>query len=197
MSTIFDTAANVYSYTEFCELAATLLNEGKTTGTNQTEEYLHYAQLNLKRMQRWDKTYQLPEDIAAIAQQLPKQTWYVITEAWCGDSAQNLPMIHKLAAASSGNVDLRIVLRDENPDIINQYLTNGSKSIPILVAIDADGKQLFRWGPRPVPAQDLLMAWKNDPNPKSFEDFEIDMQQWYNQDKGVSLMKELSALLLY
>jgi hypothetical protein len=195
MTTIFDKASETFSYVEFCSLAEKLLNESKTTGDNQSPEYLHYARLNLKRMQRWDKVYELPQKMLAKVKDVQNQTWYVITEAWCGDSAQNLPLINKLAIASEGKIQLKIVLRDENPEIINQYLTNGSKSIPILVAFNEQGDQIFKWGPRPIPAHQILMAWKNSENPKPFEDFEIEMQQWYNQDKGVSLMKELEALL--
>jgi len=196
MMTIFNTAAEQFSYETFLELAASLLEEHKTTGDNQSEEYLHYSKLNLQRMKRWNKTYSLPEDFKAQLQSVPPQHWFVITEAWCGDSAQNLPVIAKIAAASEGKITLKIVLRDENPGIINQYLTNGSKSIPILAAFDTNGQFLFRWGPRPVPAQTLMTAWKNDPNPKPFEDFELDMHNWYNQNKGVDTLKELSALLL-
>lgn len=193
--TIFNTATRQFHYEAFLELAAALLEEHKTTGDNQSEEYLHYSKLNLQRMKRWNKTYSLPEDFKAQLQSVPPQHWFVITEAWCGDSAQNLPVIAKIAAASEGKITLKIVLRDENPDIINQYLTNGSKSIPVLAAFDQNGQLLFRWGPRPVAAQALMTAWKNDPNPKSFEDFELDMHHWYNQNKGVDTLRELSALL--
>jgi len=195
MMTIFNTANRQFSYETFLELATALHEEHKTTGDNQSEEYLHYSKLNLQRMKRWNKTYELPEDFKAQLQSVQPQHWFVITEAWCGDSAQNLPVIAKIAAASEGRITLKIVLRDENPDIINQYLTNGSKSIPILAAFDQSGQFLFRWGPRPVAAQALMTAWKSDPNPKSFEDFELEMHNWYHQNKGIDTLKELSALL--
>ena len=195
MSNIFESAKEVYSYKEFLQLVTDLLKDGKTTGDNQSAEYIHYAKLNLQRMQRWDKTYELPEEWKAKLRELPQQTWWVITEGWCGDSAQNLPVLAKIAAAADGKIQLHIVLRDEHPDIINRYLTNGSRSIPILVAFDKLGNEIFKWGPRPDGAQQLLTNWKKDPQGKSFEDFEIDLQQWYNKDKGNSLLAELQPLL--
>jgi len=195
MSIIFETAKNSYSYRIFAQLASDLLKDGKTTGGNQSAEYIHYAGLNLKRMQRWDKTYELPQSLTEKVKRLSPQSWWVITEAWCGDSAQNLPILAKIGEASEGKIQLKIVLRDENPDIMNNYLTNGSRSIPILAAFDKDGREIFRWGPRPAGAQQLMTEWKNDPAGKSFEDFEIDMQQWYNRDKGESLLAELTPLL--
>jgi len=170
-----------------------LLAANKTTGANQSEEYLFYAKLNLQRMHRWNKTFVLPETTRKIMQQQPAQGWWVITEGWCGDSAQNLPVIARIAEA--GNIPLKIVLRDDNPQIMDQYLTGTSKSIPILAAFDVSGSLLFRWGPRPEAAQTLLTAWKKEPEPRPFEDFEKEMHTWYTQDKGRSVQKEILHLL--
>lgn len=193
---IFEAAQQQYTYEQFEQLLDTLMAEGKTTGPNQSEEYLHYARLNLQRMHRWDKTFQLRPDVAESLADVPEQSWWVITEGWCGDSAQNLPAIAKMAAATQGKVQLRIVLRDEHPQIMDQYLTNGnSRSIPILVAFDKEQRQLFRWGPRPEAAQALLTAWKNNPAPVAFEEFEKEMHTWYTRDKGNAVQDELMLLL--
>lgn len=193
---IFETAAESWNYAEFVQMLEALMLEGKTTGNNQSADYLHYAKLNLQRMHRWDKTFEPDAGLVAILQTQPLQEWWVITEGWCGDSAQNLPGIAKLAAAAEGKVQLRIVLRDDNPQIMDQYLTNGtSRSIPILVAFDKTGNELFRWGPRPKAAQDLLIAWKNNPAPASFEDFEKEMHTWYARDKGNTLQGEIRKVL--
>lgn len=193
---IFETAAESWNYTQFEQMLEALMLEGKTTGSNQSADYLHYAKLNLQRMHRWDKTFEPDAGLIAILQAQPFQEWWVITEGWCGDSAQNLPGIAKLAAAADGKVQLRIVLRDDNPQIMDQYLTNGtSRSIPILVAFDKTGNELFRWGPRPKAAQDLLIAWKNNPAPASFEDFEKEMHTWYARDKGNTLQGEIRKVL--
>ncbi len=193
---IFESAATTFSYNEFIQHAEKLLAEGKTTGTNQSEEYLFYAKLNLQRMHRWGKTFHIRQDLSEQLQHIQPQDWWVITEAWCGDSAQNLPVIAKIEEASSGRIRLRIALRDDNPGIMDQYLTNGtSRSIPVLVAFDKDGKEIFKWGPRPEAAQQLYTDWKNTTPTKSFEDFEKDMHTWYTQNKGNDLQDEILALL--
>jgi len=194
--TIFDNATQHYSYTAFIDLLNGLMSEGKTTGSNHSDEYLHYAKMNLQRMRRWDKTFELRPDVQQVIRSLPPQHWWVITEGWCGDSAQNLPVLSKMAEASEGRISLRIVLRDENPGIMDQYLTNGTaRSIPILVAFDQQGNQLFKWGPRPAAAQALHTAWKANPTPVPFEDFELEMHTWYTHDKGNALQDEILQLV--
>lgn len=195
MTNLFPSAKHTYTYPEFLLLLEELLEQGKTTGSTQTGEYLHYAKLNLQRMRRWDKTFELQESMQQLLRHMPEQSWMVITEGWCGDSAQNLPAIVKMAAATAGKVSLRIVLRDENPQIIDQYLTQGSRSIPIMVGFDKVGQQIFRWGPRPEPAQTLLTHWKNEVPQRSFEAFEEEMHTWYTKDKGISLQEEWYKLL--
>lgn len=195
MNTIFDSALRYWDYEAFEHMLEALLAEGKTTGEKQTEEYLFYAKLNLQRMHRWDKTFSLREDVARAMQQQQPQQWWVITEGWCGDSAQNLPAIARMARASQGKIELRIVLRDENPSIMDQYLTGTSRSIPILAALDSAGKERFRWGPRPAAAQALLTAWKQSAAPVPFEEFEKEMHTWYTRDKGNAVQDEILGLL--
>lgn len=196
MSSIFDTAKRSFTYKTFNQLLDTLFAEGKTTGNNQSKEYLFYTKLNLQRMKRWDKTFGLRKEVLDFMSTILPQDWWVITEGWCGDSAQNLPAIEKMAEASDGKINLRIVLRDENPQIMDQYLTNGtSRSIPILAAFDKEGSPLFKWGPRPYGAQMLLTAWRNNPARPSFEAFEQEVHTWYTMDKGSALQDEFMNLL--
>lgn len=193
---VFSKATQSYTYDEFLDMLEQLLAEGKTTGPNQSEEYLHYAKLNMQRMRRWNKTYTISNALQDKIRKQQPQDWWVITEGWCGDSAQNLPAIAKMVAASAGKIKLRIVLRDENPEIMDQYLTNGkSRSIPILVAFDAEDRQLFKWGPRPEPAHAMLLDWKSKAEPEPFEEFEKAMHTWYTHDKGQTLEAEIAALL--
>lgn len=196
MDNIFETAKQVYTYRTFTALLESLLKEGRTTGNNQSDEYLFYAKLNLQRMSRWNKTFTLRETLSQKLLVVKPQDWWVITEGWCGDSAQNLPAIARMADASGGRITLRIVLRDEQPQIMDRYLTNGtSKSIPILASFDKENNPLFRWGPRPQAAQALLTAWKTHPVPVPFETFEKEMHTWYTKDKGNALQDEFLLLL--
>lgn len=191
---IFNTAQRSFSYPEFLAYAAeeVALNESNPERIADPK-YAHYTKLNFQRMKRWDKTFVPDAEVVAQIKAAREQEWWVITEAWCGDSAQNLPVIAALAAAAG--IALRIVLRDENPEIIAQYLTNGTKSIPILVSFDESKQQLFRWGPRPAVAQKLMEDWKANPAGRDFEAFELQMHRWYTENKGKDTQAELSGLL--
>ncbi len=156
-----------------------------------------YIRLNQARSQRILKTVHLqPAVIAAVESIRQKMVWLVITEPWCGDSAQNLPILAMAAAAQPDLIDLKIVLRDDYPLLMNNYLTNGAKAIPKLIAFDAvQFNELFTWGPRPAPAQVLMSAWKADPAGKSWDDFEQDLHTWYARDKAQTMQSELIGLL--
>jgi hypothetical protein len=183
------------SFPQYRNLINKLLAEGKTTGTNHSEDFINYTQLNVQRMERQDKTVALNDDLLETLQGLNrKQIWLVITEAWCGDAAQNLPILH-LMANQTPNIELHIVLRDENLELMDQYLTNGGRSIPKLIMLDAETQiELANWGPRPAGAQELLMAHKTNPN-ESHADFVKNVQLWYARDKTQSTQHELLALL--
>ncbi len=191
---IFENAQRYFSYQEFLAYAAeeVALNE-RNPGRIADPKYAHYTKLNFQRMKRWDKTFEPDAQIVEQIKRATPQEWWVITEAWCGDSAQNLPVIAALAAASG--TSLRIVLRDEHPEIMAQYLTKGTKSIPILVSFDKEANELFRWGPRPAAAQRLMEDWKAHPAGRDFEAFELEMHRWYTDNKGRDTQAELSELL--
>jgi hypothetical protein len=117
----------------------------------------------------------------------------VISEAWCGDSAQNLPYIAKIAECNP-LINLRIILRDSNLDIMDLYLADGkSRSIPKLVAFDEDGNELFQWGARPKEAQELVTRLKNEGMEK--EKFLEQLHLWYGRDRGRTLENELKIIL--
>lgn len=86
---------------------------------------------------------------------------------------------------------MRILLRDDNPEAMNRYLTNGGRSIPKLITIDTDGNELFTWGPRPQPAQQIIIAWKQNPEAITHEDAEKELHLWYAKDKGKTLQHEI------
>jgi len=181
----------VFSYNEFYEWTSELSKEGKSSGEDQSEVMAEYTSLNNKRMKRLNKTVNLKPEFIGLIEGIKKpQTWYLITETWCGDSAQNLPVIAKIAAASKEKIDLRIILRDENPEWIDKYRTNGGKSIPKLVSFDQEGEELFSWGPRPLSAHHIMLNWKENPLQVTKADFEKELHTWYAQDKSLSLQKE-------
>jgi hypothetical protein len=155
--------------------------------------YIDYTRLNWSRMNRWFKTGKLSTELSnLIADIRTPQHWLIITEPWCGDAAHNIPFL-EMAAALNPLVTVSYELRDSKPHSINSYLTNGSKSIPKLVVRDEAGNDLANWGPRPAGCQAIysrLIAQQAD-----FEAIKVEIQNWYNADKGVQLQQELAALL--
>ncbi len=192
-----ETKGTIFNYPYFIQWMDELVRNRRTSGPTQSESLLNFTALNLKRMQRIYKTTTISDDLQqALSDIESKQTWLVITEAWCGDSAQSLPILGKIAAESGGKVELSIMLRDENPEWIEKYRTNGSKSIPKLIIFDQSGSDdLFTWGPRPAQAQQLLLDWKISPNGRTWDDFEKELHTWYAHDKGVSIQQELNMIL--
>jgi Thioredoxin len=149
--------------------------------------------LNLQRSTRIMKTYKVSEELKEEIKKINEpQTWMVITENWCGDSAQNLPYI-ALIAEENPNINFKIILRDSNLDIMDQYLTNGTMSIPLLVAFDPKGNELFRWGSRPKAVQELFLQWKAEGivKPELYEKLHL----WYARNKGREIESEFSDIL--
>lgn len=178
------------TYAKFLELTQQKLSDDEF---KKNEKY-DVTKLNLQRSNRIYKTYTVSEQVKELIHSINKpQIWMVITEDWCGDSAQNLPYIVKIAELNS-LIELRILLRDQNLDIMDMYLTNGkSRSIPKLVAFDKDGNELFQWGPRPKEAQLVVdLSIKNGLDKNAYLE---KLHLWYSEDKGQTLEKELTVLL--
>ena len=183
-----------YSYQEYRKLVSNLLSEGKSTGPNQTVDLTHYSTLNVKRMDRLDKKIKLSEDTKLQFQKLEnKQLWLVLTEGWCGDAAQNLPVIEKMAAESP-NIELRLILRDENPEVMDLFLTNGARAIPKLISFDRDFNVLFTWGARPSIATQMVANYKAE-HGKLDPELKKNLQIWYNKDKGQNVQSDFVDLM--
>jgi hypothetical protein len=157
------------------------------------DDYARYLPLNLQRTNRIGSTYMPSSKVRAAVRAIPSlQLWMVLTEPWCGDSAQNLFYITKIAACSA-SIELRILLRDQNQDIMEAFLTSGTRSIPKLVAFDAHGRELFRWGPGPQPAAELFGRLKESGIPT--EDVRRRLHLWYARNRGRALEAEFLVLL--
>ena len=187
---------NSYSYSEYRKLVTDLLSEGKSTGNEQSESLTNYSKLNEARMNRLEKTIKISEEAISKLQNLDNHyIWLVISEGWCGDAAQILPILNKMASASDKKVDLRIVLRDENEEFMDQYLTNGGRAIPKVIVICKEaGIVRTDWVPRPKGAAELMANHK-----KEFgvidEKIKTDLQLWYLADKGISVQEELVQIM--
>lgn len=184
-----------HSYASYKEMILQLLKEGKSTGVEQNDDLFNFTKLNNQRMKRLDKQTKLNEVALSRTQKINKDfTWMVLAESWCGDAAQSLPVINKFAEAND-KIDLKVVLRDENEDLMNQFLTNGSKSIPKLIVVDNQSKEVVgSWGPRSVRAAKIVSDYK-DEHGKIDSKLKTDLQKWYNEDKGVHIEKEMVDLI--
>ncbi len=157
-------------------------------------KYSEYTQMNERRLKRIEKSIHLSEEQKAELSQFPNDFQVIIiTEVWCGDAGQLVPFFQKIY--NFMKVPVRYVYRDQNNDLMEKYLTNGSASIPILVAMDEIGKEIFRFGPRPKKAMNMLAMHKENPEVYSKEEFQMDLQKFYNQDKGLSTYNELKVLM--
>lgn len=196
MGTII-TDMSVFTYEEYLKQFEIWVSNGDTSSSESSSALVEFTKLNLARTLRINKTIVLhPELKKAVENINHHYTWMVITEAWCGDGAQNLPVIAAIAKLNPEKIKLQILLRDENPEMMDNYLTNGTRAIPKLIAVDdTGGNQAFVWGPRPRPAQELLKEWKNDPHSKSWDEFEKDLHGWYAKDKTQTAQTELLLLM--
>ncbi|HEX8426958.1 thioredoxin family protein [Hymenobacter sp.] len=184
-----------HTYASYRQLIDGLLAQGLTTGPQQSDKLTEYTQLNVQRMQRIDKMVRvLPELQTALADLQQPYVWLIITEGWCGDAAQILPVLEAAAKASDGKVTTHYLLRDDNLDLMDQYLTNGTRSIPKLIVLRADTLiEVANWGPRPAPAQALLLDLKAQG--ATHEEYAEKIHGWYAQNKTQATQQELLALL--
>ena len=182
------------SYHAYRTLIDTFLQPAKSTVPKYPDSLMEYTKLNVVRMNRLDKTTEIiPGFKGAIALINKPQTWLVLTEGWCGDAAQIIPVLHK-AASLNENIALGFLLRDDNLELMDMYLTNGkSRSLPKLIVLDENNNELFNWGPRPVILQELFyhlkaMALTDDA-------IKEEIHKWYAQDKTVTTQIELLQIL--
>lgn len=153
--------------------------------------YPQYYVINMQRLKRGVKTTKLSDELMDAIDELDQKiTWLVISEFWCGDAAQSIGLLSKVAEASNGKIDLKFVFRDENPDLMDTFLTNGGKSIPKVIQLNENNEVIGDWGPRPAPAQEMVL----DLLAKS-ESYNDPLHTWYAKDRGVHMQQEIAELL--
>ncbi|MBE15380.1 MAG: thioredoxin family protein [Cytophagaceae bacterium] len=183
------------SYAAYRKLIDQQAAQNSTSGPVQTEALAQYTMLNQRRMKRLDKTLKLSEaHIAQIKAYDTPVIWLVLTETWCGDAAQSLPMMHKIAQLNP-LIDLKIVFRDQNLELMDAFLYRGGRSIPKLIAFDPEQQSILgEWGPRPTQATKLVDLYKEEHGSLTPE-FKQDLQLWYTKDRGQDIASDLLELL--
>lgn len=184
-----------FDYITHQKMISDLFNQNKTTNGDNRENMLNYTKLYLHRVSRWDKRGKLNDELIGKLRSFPrKMIWLVLNEGWCGDSAQTLPFINLMAEVSN-NIDLKIILRDQNLELMDQFLTNGARSIPKLIALDAHNLDVLgTWGPRPKEANEMYKAQRENPDIPNKQAVE-NLHLWYARDKGKSIQQEFMELL--
>ena len=187
--------AAAYTYAQYRQLIDERMAQGLTTGEDQSPELTAYAKLNIQRMQRLDKkTELLPELQQALTALEHEYAWVIITEGWCGDASQIVPVFEKVAQASQGRIRTYYLLRDENLDLMDRYLTNGGRAIPKLLVLHPDTRtEVTNWGPRPAEAQDLVLELKAAG--VEHDEMAEKVHSWYAHNKTQAIQHELLTLV--
>ena len=185
-----------HSYVKYRSIVTALLQNGAVSGNQQSEDLVHYTKLNEARMNRLDKKIAVTEDHIHKLLALKKNyIWLVLSEGWCGDAAQILPVLNKMATLTK-QIELKVAFRDENEPLMQQFLTNGARSIPKLIVLEPEtNKILGSWGPRPKGAADLITSYKRQYGTID-ETAKTELQLWYLHDKGLSVQKEVVDLMV-
>ena len=183
------------SYNDYRNYIQQLVENQSTSGKEKSQDHINFTMLNDRRMNRLEKTITVPENIKErLSIFNGKVTWLVLVESWCGDAAQVLPVIQKIAELNEG-IRLRVLLRDKNEALMDQFLTNGARAIPKLIMIDSESEEVIdTFGPRPSAITKIVEDYKRI-HGKITQEFKEDIQRWYNKDKGQTIMEDLMSLL--
>jgi hypothetical protein len=183
------------TYCNYREVVYTRMLKGKTTGDNHSPEMLHYTKMNNHRMDRIEKNMVLSKDLSDVISSIKgKYNFLVISEGWCGDAAQILPVFDRIVEESKRKFQMKIILRDENLELMDNYLTNGGRAIPVLLILDENKNPVLpKWGPRPQVVQNLLKQWKEESDDMGL--IAEQLHGWYAKDKTQTTQAELVELL--
>ncbi|HEY5687927.1 MAG TPA: thioredoxin family protein [Yeosuana sp.] len=181
------------SYSAYRSLVKILVEEKSNTGIEKNEDLANYTLLNDKRMNRWDKTFKISAESQLKLSNFNKNiTWLVITESWCGDAAHIVPVLYKLAEYI--NINFRVVLRDDNLELMDMFLTNGARAVPKLIMIDNEtGEVINAYGPRPSEATQMVLDYKAKHGVITPE-FKEGLQHWYNKNKGENIVNDITEM---
>jgi len=185
-----------YTFQKYLDLIEDLLSKNETTGSDQSPDRVEKTRLNFHRLKRIYKTSVIDEQLKSLIKNIDEPlTWIILVEAWCGDGAQIAPYFAILSELNS-NIVFRLVLRDENPQLMNKFLTDGKSSIPKFICLDGNQCVLSSWGPRPAEAQKIFIEYKNNPL-MTKDEFHKELHLWYARNKGEAIMNEIYELFLH
>ena len=163
---------------------------------HEANPYDQYIPINQQRVKRLvSRTRLTPEVESKAIQAMPGTKWLIITEHWCGDGAQIVPVQAAIARASQGRIEARVLFRDDNLKIMDHFLTNGGRSIPKTILLDDAFKVKGSWGPRPKEAADMVKRIKSDPH--IAHTYSQELHKWYAKNKQIAIQTEVAEHLLF
>lgn len=161
--------------------------------SEEEKEKRHYYQLGIQRMNRMEKVFRPSEvDEETLIRKNFNGKVLIISEVWCGDASQAIPVIYALFKNKN---EVRIIYRDQNEELMNQFLTDGSQSIPKILLLNDDFSVKKTWGPRPAHGAELLKEFKENPDTYEREEFYNDLQVYYAKNRGRDTVDEILNLL--
>jgi hypothetical protein len=139
----------------------------------------------------WRRTEIADEQVRRIAAAGGAWHLLVLSEDWCGDAVNTVPVVARLAELAP-NADLRVLARDANPDLMDAHLTGSSRSIPVVIVLDEQFREVGWWGPRPAELQGwVLGAGRALPTEERYRE----VRGWYARDRGRSTVGEILAII--
>ncbi|WP_234110845.1 MULTISPECIES: thioredoxin family protein [Chryseobacterium] len=173
------------------------MNVAKIRATNnpdKTDEKQEFYELGLQRMERTLKTFKVDEtQMEKVKSKKFDGKVLIISEPWCGDASATVPAVAKFFE-SAGN-EAKVFLRDTDHSLIDQFLVNGTQSIPIVILLDKDFEVINHWGPRPKYGTELLAKFKANPETYPREEFYNDLQVYYSKNRGKDAIEEILELI--
>ncbi len=168
--------------------------ERRLEAKDPNDDHNDYYELGLQRMNRTLKTFKVNEEqLEKLKSKNFTGKILLISEPWCGDASATVPAVSKFFEA--GNVEARVFLRDSDHSLIDQFLTNGTQSIPRILILNEDYSVKNVWGPRPVFGMELLKKFKENPETYPRETFYNDLQVYYAKNRGIDVINEILELL--
>lgn len=157
------------------------------------EEFIEAAEKNQEMWRSMYRRAEVPEEIVERLKKLPSPRYLlVLLEDWCGDAFNTVPAVARLAEAVP-QLDLRVLRRDENLDLMDQHLTGTSRAIPVVIVLDETFEEIGWWGSRPKELQAWFLSEEAQAMPK--EDRYREMRKWYARDRARSALTEIAELL--
>lgn len=168
------------------------LTEARWNAAPTFAQWLPTAQ---KNPDLWRAVYErarVPDDLAARARALGGP-WrlLVLSEDWCGDAVNSVPVVQRLVERVPG-LDLRILSRDANPDVMDAHLTGKSRSIPVVMMLDADFRERGWWGPRPRELQEWVLGPGRG---LAGDERHREIRRWYARDGGRKILEEVVQMM--